>query len=402
MDEDNGKNPPDRGEEGFEELLARSLPDQEELEPGQKITAAIVKITRDWVFLDLGRKGEGCLPRQELGPPGEGGREAREGDRIEAYFLGARDNELRFTTRISMGAGGQEILERAWRSGIPVEGQVVKEVKGGYEVKLSGAVTGFCPHGQMGLRGAGDTGDPVGQSLSFRILEYAAQGRRIVLSNRAILEEEREARREALRASLREGMVVRGTVTAVRDFGAFVDIGGLEGLIPVSEIAYGHVDDIHERLVPGQVVEAAVKRLDWEENRFSFSLKDVQPDPWESVERTYPVGSRHTGRVSRIVSFGVFVTLEPGVDGLIHISRLTAGRRIRHPGEVVSRGDAVLVSVEAVDRENRRLSLVRVEDADAEAEEIRGEYGRHAAQGRGALGTLGDMLKARPGKKPCG
>ena len=207
--------------------------------------------------------------------------------------------------------------------------------------------------------------------------------------------------RERQRETLSEGMTVRGTITSIRDFGAFVSIDGIEGLIPISEIAWGRVAEIGEFLSVGQEVEVVIKRIDWENDRFSFSLKDTLADPWDKVVEKFPVGSYHKGVVARLMPFGAFVTLGEGVDGLIHISRLGAGKRISHPREVVKEGEKVEVKIEAVDRESKRLSLT-LADVSREEEEAAvtlETFRKSAEEGPKGMGTLGDLLKAKMERK---
>jgi small subunit ribosomal protein S1 len=393
-------------EESFAEMFEQSFKDAGRLEPGEKVAARVLKISDDWVFLDTGRKGEGVLDKKEL-LDAEGNLTVKEGDTVTAWFLSSSRNEMRFTTRVGgagAGAAGQSQLEDAWRSGIPVEGSVEKEVKGGFEVKVAGSVRAFCPFSQMGLRRTDNPDAYVGRRLEFRITEYGEKGRNIVLSHRAILEEERQRQKEELRESLREGMTVKGTVTSIREFGAFVSIGAVEGLLPISEIGWERVADIREVLSVGQELEVVVKRVDWENDKFSFSLRETLADPWDKAALDFPEGSFHTGKVARLTAFGAFVTLGSGVDGLIHISKLGAGKRISHPREVLKEGESVEVRVEGVDRESRRISLALAGPARAAEEEeaTMATFRRQAAEGTGkSMGSFGDMLKAKleKGKK---
>jgi small subunit ribosomal protein S1 len=387
-------------EESFAELFEQSFKGKGRLEPGEKVTAQVLKISGEWIFLNTGRKGEGVLEKKELLDT-EGNLTVKEGDNISAWFISSSNNEMRFTTKIG-GAAGQNQLEDAWKSGIPVDGCVEKEVKGGFEVKVAGSVRAFCPFSQMGLRRTENTETYIGRHLPFRVTEYGEKGRNIIISHRAILEEERQQQKEVLRETLREGMIVKGTITSIREFGAFVSIGSVEGLLPISEIGWGRVADIHELLAVGQEMDVLVKRLDWENDKFSFSLKDAQADPWEMVTQAFPEGSFHTGRVARLTAFGAFVTLSAGVDGLIHISRLGAGKRISHPREVLKEGEIVEVKVENVDRENRRLSLALAGPARAVEEEEADmtTFRRQAEVDSGAsMGSLGDLLKAKQEKR---
>jgi small subunit ribosomal protein S1 len=283
-----------------------------------------------------------------------------------------------------------------------VDGFVEKEVKGGFEVKVGGSMRAFCPYSQMGLRRTDNPETHVGKHMSFRVTEYGEKGRNIIVSRRSILEDELRQQREELRETLREGMKVKGTVSSIRDFGAFVSIGCVEGLLPISEIAWGRVADIREVLTVGQELEVVVKQIDWDNDKFSFSIRETLADPWELVAQSCQEGSFHTGVVARLTPFGAFVTLAPGMDGLIHISRLGAGKRISHPREVLKEGERVEVKVESVDRENRRLSLVLAGPARAAEEEeaVMETYRRQAAAASGSsMGSLGDLMKAKQEKR---
>lgn len=386
-------------EESFADLFEGSFVKPVRFTPGQKVEVRIVKISAEWIFLDLGGKSEGYLERKEL-QDAEGNLSVKEGDIIEAYFLSTANQELRFTTRISGGDAGRHYLEDAWENGIPVEGLVEKEIKGGFEIKIAGELRGFCPYSQMGLQRAGSSADLIGQHLPFRITQYGEKGRNIIVSHRSILEEERQKQREVLKESLQEGMTVTGTISSIRSFGAFVRVDCLEGLIPISEIGWDRVEDISERLAVGQEVEVVAMKLDWEKDRFSFSLKQTLPDPWDSVERDFPEGSRHRGTVVRLTDFGAFVTLAAGVDGLVHISKLGAGKRINHPREVVSKGQVVEIKVDKFDRDNKRLSLSLAgsekADEQSESEEDVAQFLRGKTD---SMGTLADLLKGKPAGK---
>lgn len=384
-------------EESFAEMLEESLVKPVRFSPGQKVKARVVKVSAEWIFLDMGGKSEGYLDRKELVDE-EGNPTVKEGDLIEVYHLPKEGADLRFTTQISGGDAARYFLEEAHQSGIPVEGLVEREIKGGFEVKIAGGLRGFCPYSQMGLQRAPDPASLVGQRLSFRITQYGEKGRNIILSNRSVLEEERQKERDALRESLREGMKVKGTIISIRNFGAFVKIGPIEGLIPISEIDWERVEDIGRFLGIGQEVEVVALKLEWEKDRLSFSLKRALPDPWDSIEKDFPEGSCHSGTVARLTNFGAFVTLAAGVDGLLHISKLGAGRRINHPHEVLAKGQAVDVKVESIDKENKRLALSLAGSAQTGEEEADGgeEVARYAAKAKGeSLGTMGDLLKAR-------
>jgi len=380
-------------EDSFAAMLEQSMLGTTRLEPGQKIDATVLQIGDEWIFLDVGQKGEGVLDRKEL-LDNEGKLSVAAGDTVSAYFMSRKGGELRFTTRLGSGSSGTAQLEEAWRSEIPVEGRIEKETRGGYEVKLPGNVRAFCPFSQLGMRRQDDTADVIGTTRDFRITRFGEQGRNIVVSHRVILEEERRRQRAELMATLKEGMVVSGTITNLRDFGAFVDIGGLEGLLPISEISYGRVEKIEDVLQIGQQLDVAVKKCDWQNERFSFSLRDTLADPWSKVETSCPVGSTHNGTVSRLAKFGAFVTLEDGIEGLLHISRITGDQRIKHPQDVLTVGQKFLVVVEKVDPDARRISLVPAGDKSAGQSET--SYEEKPGTG---MGTFADLFRKAQEKR---
>jgi small subunit ribosomal protein S1 len=363
------------------------------------VEARIVKISDEWVFLDLGGKGEGYLDKKEVIDP-EGAVTVSQGDRLRAYYLSTKNNELLFTTKIGSGAAARNQLEDAWRSGVPVEGTVVKEVKGGFEVRI-GSTRAFCPFSQSGLRRGEDQAGYIGRTVTFKIMEYGENGRNIVVSRRPILEAEQREKKQALRQQLQEGMRVKGTVVSLQKFGAFVDIGGVEGLLPISEVAWSRTEKVSDVLHTGQVIEVVIKKIDWDQERFSFSLKDILTDPWAAAAEKYPVGTYHKGTVVRLAPFGAFVALSEGIDGLIHISKLGGGRRISHPREVLKEGQAIEVQVEAVDRDNRKISLALAEISRAAAEEAETiqEYQQRGSDAPQNMGSLGELLKAQMEKK---
>lgn len=378
-------------EESFADLLRESTLKPVRFDPGQKVKARVVSISSESVFIDLGAKSEGYLDSKEFLDK-EGRLTVAEGELIEAYFLSSDDNQMRFTTRISGGEAAKYHLEDAWRNAIPVEGLVEKEVKGGFEVRIAGGLRGFCPFSQMGLQRENPK-DLTGRHLNFRITQYGEKGRNIILSNRAVMEEERQRQREEQKGLLLEGARVRGTVSSIHNFGAFVKVGNIDGLIPISEIGWDRTEDINEVLKVGQEVEVIAMKLDWENDRLSFSLKRALPDPWDSLEKDFPPGSRHTGTVVRLTNFGAFVSLAPGVDGLLHISKLGAGKRIKHPQDAVAKGQVIEVKIEAIDRENKRISL-SVVGSGQEEEQGAEDYSQYT-KGSPAMGTLADLMKPR-------
>lgn len=391
-------NEEENGEESFADMLEESLVGAVELKPGQQVESTVLQIGKQCVFLDVGQKGEGILDRNEVQDE-EGNLTVAVGDKLKAYFVSRAGGELRFTLRLASGVAGAAQIEEAWRSGIPVEGRIEKETKGGYEVKLAGGVRAFCPFSQLGLRRQEMPEEVIDTSRPFRVIKFGEQGRNVVVSHRALLEEERAQQREALKETLKEGIVVKGVVTSLRDFGAFIDIGGVEGLLPISEVSYGRIEDISQVLQVDQELEVAVKKIDWEANRFSFSLRDTLADPWSKVGSLYVEGGSYPGTVARVAQFGAFVTLEDGIDGLLHISRLGGGRRLKHAQEAVKTGQKLTVTIEKIDPDQRRISLVPVagegqDGAEVDTEPSQSSY-QDAPTGSGSMGTLGDMLKAK-------
>ncbi len=392
--------------ESFEELFkAEKTKKIKHLTPGQKIRATIVGINDETAFLDVGGKSEGVINSSELRDK-EGNFSYQVGDELDVYFLQAKSAEQLFTTSIGSGSSNAH-LEEAFRSGIPVEGFVKAEIKGGFEVTLGGNVRGFCPFSQMGLRRVEDAAKEYLEThMKFMITRFEEGGRNIVLSARAIQEAERAELREKLQETLEEGQTVEGVISSIRDFGAFVDIGGVDGLIPISEIGWSRVEKVDDFFTVGQKVQAVIKKLDWDKDRISLSYKETQADPWNEVTATFQTGSTHMGTVARLAQFGAFVTLAPGIDGLIHISKLGSGRRINHPREVLEEGQNIDVTIEAIDLAEKRISLIPADYVSAEAEQDkeRSEYKSFITkekkqQPKSEMGSLGALLQAKMSEK---
>lgn len=344
-------------EESFAELLEQSMSVSDRLKPGQKVKATVIGISGDRVYIALGGKSEGAIALDEFKDE-SGAVSVKPGDVVEAAFVSVRDGVRELTTKIRGGipAAKMSTLRGAFDGSLPVTGDVKREVKGGFEVSIEGT-RAFCPASQIDLRGGREGGLYVGQSFPFRILELSEDGRNIILSRRALLDEERRAKQEELKATLEVGKDMTGKIRSIQKFGAFIDLGGIDGLIPVSELSWNRVDKPEDVLSVGQEVTARIISIDWDKNRLSLSLKALQPDPWAAVAAKYVVGGKAEGTVVRLTAFGAFVNLEPGLDGLIHISNFGTGKRINHPKEVVSVGQAVEVYIIGVDPAERRISL---------------------------------------------
>lgn len=386
----------DSFEDLFESEEKKSL---RHLSPGEKIKAVVAGISGENIFLDVGGKSEGILEAAEL-TDAEGNISVEPGDTVEVYFLQAKRSEQIFTTKLGSGSSAAH-LEEAWRNHIPVEGYVKAEIKGGFEITLSGSTRAFCPYSQMGLRRVEDAAATyLDTQMTFLITRFEENGRNLVVSARAILEEERENKKEELRQTLEEGQTVQGTITSIRDFGAFADIGGVDGLIPVSEIGWSRVENINDHFSVGQEVSVVVKSIDWEKDRISLSFKETLEDPWDDFKKNYPAGSKHVAKISRLAQFGAFVTLTEGVDGLIHISKLGGGRRINHPREVVEAGQDIEVVIESIDDDEKRVSLAPSDYQAPEAKEDaeRKEFKRFLSGQKDKktdMGSLGALLQAK-------
>ncbi|MCK9173955.1 MAG: 30S ribosomal protein S1 [Desulforhopalus sp.] len=388
--------------DSFEALFAsEEKKTVKKLTPGQKITATVVGIRGENTFVDVGGKSEGVMNTSEFADA-TGNPMVEMGDKVEVYFLQSKGGEQFFTRSIGSGASAAH-LEEAFRAMVPVEGFVKAEIKGGFEITLGGNVRAFCPFSQMGLRRVEDAAaEYMEKHMTFLITLFEENGRNIVVSARAIQEQEREEKKEKLKETLEEGQVVKGEISSIRDFGAFVDLGGVDGLIPVSEIGWSRVDKVEDYFSVGQQVEVVVKSLDWDKERISLSYKATQKDPWDDIPLQFPEGTTVTGKVARLAQFGAFVTIAPGIDGLIHISRLGGGRRINHPREVLEEGQDVEVRVESIDLENHRLSLAPTDyvSEESEAEKETNEFRAFSAKNKEqktekSMGSLGALLQAK-------
>lgn len=376
---------------------------------GETVSGKVLSIGDDAALVDLGGKAEAVVPLDGL--KDESGQvTVVVGDQVEGT-VAATDPETGGAVVRAKPARGPQIkeeLRQAHLHGIPVEGTVTGLNKGGIEVKIAGQ-RGFCPLSQLDLRYVEDPARFVGQRLAFRILrlEEDPKGRRpnIVLSRRAILENEAQSKAAETRERLKPGAVLTGRVTSLATYGAFVDLGGLEGLLHVSELSHTRVEHPQEVLQVGQEVEVQVIKVETRDGRqperISLSLRALAADPWKEAAGRFPDGTRVQGKVVRLETFGAFVELSPGVEGLVHVSELGAGRRVSHPREVVKPGQQVEVTVLGVDRQRKRISLSMAgESTEAAAEEVR-DYAREsgAAASASGFGSMGDFFKGREGRR---
>ena len=374
------------------------------LSPGQKIKATVVGIDKETVFLDVGTKSEGIVEASEFIDE-NGELSISPGDQVEVYCLKSGAGGQIFTAKLGSGASSAH-LEEAYHNSVPVQGFVKAEIKGGFEITLSGNVRGFCPFSQMGLRRVENAAETYLEThMSFLITKFEAGGRNIVLSARLLQEEERQLKKEELQEVLEEGQSIEGSISAIRPFGLFVDIGGIDGLVPISEVGWSRVENLEDTYSVGQQVQTVVKGLDWENDRISLSIKETLEDPWEAAVKNLSEGKAYVGNVARLAQFGAFVTLAPGVDGLVHISKLGGGRRINHPKEVLEAGQNLEVIIEAIDPANKRISLIPSDYVSLEDEEEkeRREYkdyrsnrtGSKKEAAKDSMGSFGALLKSK-------
>ena len=398
-------------EEDFAALLAASEAGQgARASVGERVRGRVIAVGTTSAFVEIGGKGEATIDTAEFRDPESGELLLAVGDQIEATVIDDGRTSGTVVLKRTVGRGGHVPgeLEQALAHGLAVEGVVSAEVKGGYEVQL-GPVRAFCPASQIDLRRGGAAQEYVGQRLRFRVSRIEAGGRNVVVSRRALLEEEVAAQAAETWQRIQVGNVLPGVVSSVRDFGAFVDLGGVEGLVHVSEIGHGRVAHPSDVLQAGQAVEVKVLSVEPAEAggraRIGLSLRALAPDPWTAARERFPVGATVPGIVRRLENFGAFVELAPGIDGLVHVSKLVLDRRISHPRQAMAIGDRVEVTVLAVDDAQLRISLSMIENAkrerDAQETTARGET--EAALGqvneRRSLGTFADLLAASKRKR---
>jgi small subunit ribosomal protein S1 len=332
---------------------------------GDVVTGKVVRIDKDEVLIDIGYKSEGVIPNHELSirksvDPSD---EVELGEEVDALVLTKEDQDGRLILSKKRAR-----FERAWRkieaaaeSGEPVIGAVIEVVKGGLIIDLG--VRGFLPASLVDIRRVPNLDEYLGQNIQCKVIELNRSRNNVVLSRRAVLEEERKEQRQAILERLQPGLVIEGQISNIVDFGAFVDLDGIDGLIHISELSWSHVNHPSEILSIGDTVQVKVLDIDRDRQRISLGLKQTQEDPWQRVVDTYHVGDELEGAVTKVVAFGAFVEIMDGVEGLVHISEL-AQQHVENPREIVQPGDEIRVRILEIDSERRRLSLSikRVED----------------------------------------
>ncbi len=382
MDEEEAKVPEGTEEEGnFAELFEQSVKGPgARFSPGDRVSGSVVKITQDTVFVDLGGKSEGIAEAGEFRDE-DGNLNLKEGDEVELRVSSVRGGIHLSKAIKARGAAALQVLRDAYQNQIPVEGRVAAVNKGGFEVEISG-LRAFCPLSQIDLPYCERPEEHVGAHYQFRITEMKERGKNIIVSRRALLQEEQEKKRKETLALLQPEMEVEGKVTRVTDFGAFVDLGGIEGMVHISEISRVRIDKPSDILQAGQVIRVKVLKIEPEKKgrqRIALSRKALEPDPWD---QGLPIqeGEIVSGKVSRLADFGAFVEVVPGIDGLVYKSEISY-EKVSHPSRFLSVGDPVKVRILKIDPAERRISLsirdaLVFETASPGGEEIRREVGQ--------------------------
>ncbi len=351
------ENPPERNdeEEDFATLLDQSM-EKQKVEVGEVVVGEVIRIGPETVTVDIGYKSEGEVPLAEFRQP-DGSHSVKVGDTIKVFLEAVEDEEG--IVWLSKEKADQlkiwDDLQEAYNEEKVVEGRIVQRVKGGLSVDIG--VPAFLPGSQVDLRPVKNLDDLIGKTFQFKILKFNKKRGNIVLSRRVLLEKERDALRKETLKRMEEGVVLEGIVKNITDYGAFIDLGGVDGLLHITDMSWGRVGHPSELLSIGDEVNVKVLRYDRERERVSLGLKQTMPDPWTSAAEKYPVGTRLEGRVVSLTDYGAFVELEQGIEGLIHISEMSWVKKIRHPSQILSVQDVVEAVVLNLDVENQRISL---------------------------------------------
>jgi small subunit ribosomal protein S1 len=342
--------------ESFAALLEESMGSSNNL-VGQVIEGRVISVENDFALIDVGLKSEGRVLLKEFAPPGQKA-ELAVGDTVEVFLerMENKNGEAVLSREKARREEAWTELEKAFEKTERVNGVIFGRVKGGFTVDLQGAVA-FLPGSQVDIRPVRDVTPLMGTPQPFQILKMDRSRGNIVVSRRAVLEESRAEQRTELIAGLKEGQVLNGVVKNITDYGAFIDLGGVDGLLHVTDIAWRRINHPSEALQIGQSIDVQVIRFNRETQRISLGMKQLEADPWEGVEAKYPVGVRFTGRVTNITDYGAFVELEPGVEGLVHVSEMSWTKKNVHPGKIVSTSQEVEVQVLDTDPQKRRISL---------------------------------------------
>ena len=346
------------GFEDFEAALESYLEkDFADLEEGGLVKGQVVRIGSEVVLVDVNFKSEGQIPIEEF-QDSEGNLNVAEGDNVDVFVVHKDDQEgtISLSHRRAKRMRVLDELEEYQQNEENVAGRIVKRIKGGYTVEIKG-IEAFLPGSHVDLRPVPDMDALVGQDFDFRILKINRKRTNVIVSRRVILEEEREKKRQELMETLEEGQTVQGKVKNITDYGVFIDLGGLDGLLHITDMSWRRIKHPKEMVQMGDNLELKVLSFDRESQKVSLGLKQLVPNPWENIHEKYPEGQKVTGKVTNIMDYGAFVELEPGVEGLVHISEMSWTRKLKHPSQMVKNGDEVDVIILGVDAEKKRISL---------------------------------------------
>jgi small subunit ribosomal protein S1 len=365
---------------------------------GQPLEGTIVAIGPEVAFVDVGGKGEATIDVEELKDE-DGDIEVAVGDRIQAIVV-STSGGLQLSRKLLRGAARNRQLEDAFRSGLPVEGKVEQEVKGGYEVRVA-RQRAFCPFSQIDIVRT-EPATHIGKVYAFRITEYKEGGRNLIVSRRALLEEEQRAKAAEVKKSIVPDAVVTGRVASVREFGVFVDLGGgVQGLLHISEMGWSRVSDPSHLFKPGDEITVKVLRVDDAVDKIALGLKQLTDDPWSGIAERYQVGQVRVGRVTRVTDFGAFVELEPGIEGLAHASTFTPTGRADSWSRQVAAGQSASFEILTIDADKKRIGVALLPEGSARSAEVR-EYAERADGSPEGFGSLADKLRGalEPRKRP--
>jgi small subunit ribosomal protein S1 len=343
----------DLKEESFEELYEESL---KNIKEGEVVRGSIIQVTDDYVMVDIGYKSEGQIRISEFVDE-EGNINAKVGDEVDVLLENHEDEngEIVLSKEKAAKIKVWDDISRIYKEDNAIEGRIVSKVKGGLSVDIG--VQAFLPGSQVDLRPVRNLDSLIGQQFEFKILKYNKKRRNVVLSRRVLLEKERETLKTETLDKLEEGKVLEGIVKNITEYGVFVDLGGIDGLLHITDMSWGRVGHPSEMCSIADTIEVMVLNFDPEKERVSLGLKQLSEDPWNTVDDRYPVTSRVSGRVVSLTDYGAFVELEPGIEGLIHVSEMSWTAKIRHPSKVVSVGDVVEAVVLNLNKQNKRISL---------------------------------------------
>jgi small subunit ribosomal protein S1 len=338
--------------EDYEKMLSMYEGTMASIVEGEIVRSKVLRVTENAVILDVGFKSEGSVPLDEFKDL------PKEGDEVEVFLEHLEDQEgaVVLSKKKADFMRVWEKIRIAYESDQPVEGTLMKKIKGGVVVNVMG-VDAFLPGSQIALRRVPNIDELLGQTYEFKIIKLNKRRRNIVVSRRVILETERASKREHLMKELEVGQVRKGIVKNITDFGAFIDLGGVDGLLHITDMSYGRVSHPTELVQIGTEVEVKVLDIDWQRERISLGMKQLQNYPWKDVAEKYPVGTRVQGKVVSITNYGAFVELEPGIEGLVHISEMSWTRNVRHPSKIVSIGETIEAVVLKVDETEEKISL---------------------------------------------